>query len=153
AVGRYHGSGDAKIKLSGKVGDKDQTFEFPATLAKSTGDETYAFVEKLWATRRVGEIINELDLKGKNQELIDELVRLSTKHGILTPYTAFLADERTVLHAVRENGKIAAENTFDKKDSLARNESGPACVKLRAGHAAFQQQATYNGGRQGWMGA
>ena len=43
--------------------------------------------------RRIGEIIDEIDLKGKNDELVKELVGLSTKHGILTPYTSFLADE------------------------------------------------------------
>jgi Ca-activated chloride channel family protein len=43
--------------------------------------------------RRIGEIIDELDLHGQNQELIHELVELSTKHGVLTPYTSFLAEE------------------------------------------------------------
>jgi Ca-activated chloride channel homolog len=43
--------------------------------------------------RRIGEIIDEIDLKGKNDELVKELVELSTKHGILTPYTSFLADD------------------------------------------------------------
>ncbi|MDP6446815.1 MAG: hypothetical protein QF805_23690, partial [Pirellulaceae bacterium] len=49
---------------------------------------------KLWAVRRIGEIIDELDLKGKNDELVQELLALSTKHGVLTPYTAFLADDQ-----------------------------------------------------------
>jgi len=66
---------------------------FPAKLVEKSNDESYAFVEKLWAMRRIGEIIDELDLKGKNDELIQELVTLSTKHGILTPYTSFLADD------------------------------------------------------------
>ena len=43
--------------------------------------------------RRVGEILDEMDLKGKNDELVKELVMLSTRHGIITPYTSFLADE------------------------------------------------------------
>ena len=38
-----------------------------------SADESQAFVEKLWAMRRVGQIIDEVDLHGKNQELIDEL--------------------------------------------------------------------------------
>ncbi len=46
-------------------------------------------MEKLWATRRIGEIIDELDLKGQNEELLKELVALSTRHGILTPYSPF----------------------------------------------------------------
>ena len=38
-------------------------------------------------------------MHGQNRELVDELVSLSTKYGILTPYTSFLADERVTLHA------------------------------------------------------
>jgi len=92
-VGRYKLPGNAKVVVQGKVGDKQNKFDFPAELTEKSKDESYSFVEKLWAMRRIGEIIDELDLKGKNDELIQELVALSTKHGILTPYTSFLADE------------------------------------------------------------
>lgn len=92
-VGRYKRPGNAKVVVKGKVGDKENKFDFPAELVEKSKDESYAFVEKLWAMRRIGEIIDELDLQGKNEELIQELVALSTKHGILTPYTSFLADE------------------------------------------------------------
>src|SRR5213075_3500405 len=81
--------------------------------------------------RRVGEIINELDLKGKNQELMDELVRLSTKHGILTPYTAFLADERTDLGAHAANIVRLHDEAFEKETSLAKSTTGAAGVNLR----------------------
>jgi Ca-activated chloride channel family protein len=94
-VGRYKKPGDAKVVIKGNVGDRDQKFDFPAKFVKHSNDQTYAFVEKLWAVRRIGEIIDELDLKGQNQELVEELVQLSTKHGILTPYTSFLADENS----------------------------------------------------------
>jgi Ca-activated chloride channel family protein len=92
-VGRYKKAGAARVHVTGKIGNEEKKFDFPATFVEQSGDESYAFVEKLWAMRRIGEIIDELDLKGKNDELITELVNLSTKHGILTPYTAFLADE------------------------------------------------------------
>lgn len=92
-VGRYKKAGAARIHITGKVGSEERKFDFPGTLVEASGDESLAFVEKLWAMRRIGEIIDELDLKGKNDELVTELVTLSTKHGILTPYTAFLADE------------------------------------------------------------
>ena len=92
-VGRYSKPGLAKVKITGKVGNTDQKFDFPVKLVEKSDDQSYAFVEKLWAMRRIGEIIDEMDLQGKNDELIKELVSLSTKHGILTPYTSFLADE------------------------------------------------------------
>jgi Ca-activated chloride channel homolog len=97
-VGRYRTPGDAKVKLTGTVGGEEQEFDFPADLVDDSDDDTNAFVAKLWATRRVGEIIDELDLKGRNEELVKELVDLATKHGILTPYTSFLADESAPAH-------------------------------------------------------
>ena len=92
-VGRYKQAGTAKVTITGTVGGEQRTFDFPATLVASSGDETYAFVEKLWAMRRIGELIDEIDLQGKNQELVKELVTLSQRHGILTPYTSFFADD------------------------------------------------------------
>jgi Ca-activated chloride channel family protein len=93
-VGRYKKHGAATVTIKGHVGQDERSFDFPAQLVQSSGDQSYAFVEKLWAFRRIGEIIDELDLKGKNDELVNELVALSTKHGIITPYTSFLADDQ-----------------------------------------------------------
>ena len=106
-VGRYKRAGAAKVAVSGSVGGKQQSFDFPAELAAVSHDETFAFVEKLWAIRRVGEIIDELDLKGQNVELVKELVELSTRHGIMTPYTSFLADENVQLREVAQNATTA----------------------------------------------
>jgi Ca-activated chloride channel homolog len=102
-VGRYRRSGDAKVTLTGKIGDEEKSFDFPAKLVDKGDDDTNAFVAKLWATRRVGDIIDELDLKGRNEELVNELVALATEHGILTPYTSFLADETSDVREVAEN--------------------------------------------------
>lgn len=94
-VGRYRATGKATARLSGRVGEEETSFEFPVKFAKKQSDSRLAFIEKLWATRRIGDLINQMDLNGKNEELVEELVVLSTKHGILTPYTSFLADEET----------------------------------------------------------
>jgi Ca-activated chloride channel homolog len=114
-VGRYRTPGDIIIRVRGKVGGEEQTLEFPARLVESSSDESHAFAEKLWAVRRIGEIIDELDLEGRNEELIEELVNLSTKHGVLTPYTSFLADEnrRGDLARQTESRREAAERLTD----------------------------------------
>ncbi len=122
-VGRYKKSGDARVTVTGKVGSQEHKFDFPAPLVEASGDQSYAFVEKLWAMRRIGEIIDELDLKGKNDELVSELVALSTKHGILTPYTSFLADETAKpgdLADMRRNVDRARQNLaeLEQRDGL-----------------------------------
>jgi Ca-activated chloride channel family protein len=109
-VGRYNVPGDAKATLAGKLAGEQRKFHFPAELAADSDDDANAFVAKLWATRRVGEIINEIDLKGRNDELVNELVELATKHGILTPYTSFLADENNQVRELSELRESAAES-------------------------------------------
>ena len=95
-VGRYKKPGDAKVVIKGKVGDKRAEVRLPGQAGRTrAATKRIAFIEKLWAMRRIGEIIDELDLKGKNDELVKELVTLSQRHGILTPYTSFLADENS----------------------------------------------------------
>lgn len=119
-VGRYRKPGAAKVVIKGRVGMNEQKLDFPATLVEKSGDESYAFVEKLWAMRRIGEIIDQLDLAGRNEELVRELVDLSTRHGILTPYTSFLADE--TLRPLADAGAVrrAAESLseLDRADGL-----------------------------------
>ena len=84
-VGRYTDSGPTTVTVAGKVGDERRTFTFEADLAKPGTGSRYDFVPSIWATRRIGALIDRIDLEGKNPELVDELVRLSTEFGILTP--------------------------------------------------------------------
>jgi Ca-activated chloride channel family protein len=92
-VGRYKEAGTATIKLTGKIGNTESSFEFDAQFADKGKDDSKSFVAKLWASRRIGQIIDEIDLNGQNEELVKELIALSIEHGILTRYTSFLADE------------------------------------------------------------
>ncbi|MCE9557289.1 MAG: VWA domain-containing protein [Planctomycetes bacterium] len=135
-VGRYRFPGAAKVTVRGKVGGEEKTFNFPAKLAEVSADERNAFVEKLWASRRIGEIIDELDLKGRNEELVKELVDLSTRHGILTPYTSFLAEEQTQVNDVAANIGVAREQL----KALDAVEGGGA-INQRAEKARFSGQA------------
>ena len=123
-VGRYRQSGRATVKLTGKVGGESRSFDFAADLASPGTSTGYNFVEKLWAVRRVGFIIDQIDLHGQNKELTDELVALSTRYGLLTPYTSFLADERVNLHASTDNSLRATRNLQELL--VVRGEAGTA---------------------------
>jgi Ca-activated chloride channel family protein len=142
-VGRYGASGNAKVTLRGAVAGQSQAFDFPAELVAKSDDDTNAFVAKLWATRRVGEIIDELDLKGRNEELVNELVALATEHGILTPYTSFLADETSDVRAVTENLTRSL-----RESEMLSESSGEWGFKQRLAKGRFQSaaQAPASGG-------
>ena len=108
-AGRYRQSGRTTIRVTGKVAGESRSLEFPAELAGTFGGSGHDFVERLWAVRRLGDLIDQIDMHGQNRELIDELVSLSTKYGILTPYTSFLADERVQLHVAANNRMAEGE--------------------------------------------
>ena len=115
-VGRYMVQAKGKVRLIGSIGGKEQSLEFPAELVEKSDDDTNSFVAKLWATRRVGEIIDELDLKGRNEELVNELVALATEHGILTPYTSFFADDTNAPRDVA----LSRHRTLQQTESLSQ---------------------------------
>jgi Ca-activated chloride channel family protein len=135
-VGRYKKPGSAKITITGKVSGKEQKFDFPASFVERSSDQSHAFVEKLWAMRRIGEIIDEIDLKGKNDELVKELVGLSTKHGILTPYTSFLADETSTVRSLADT-RLHLERAKKSVERLTEAE-GISGVSQRAEKFEFQ---------------
>ena len=89
--GRYEGAGAVAITLTGNVNgsEKRMTFEDRFPEASTEND----FIPRIWATRKIGYLMGEIRLKGENKELIDEIVKLSKEHGIMTPYTSFLVLE------------------------------------------------------------
>ena len=132
-VGRYNKAGEANIKMKGNVNKAEKQFDFKVKFAKRGEGHEHRFVEKLWASRRIGEIIDQLDLNGQNEELVKELVTLSVKHGIMTPYTAFLADEN-------QDESIALNGTSNL--DLTRNNS--LALEEASGDYAFQQRSAKN---------
>ena len=126
-VGRYRRAGELKVKLTGDFLGEKQEYTFTDELPEKTGSGKNVFVERLWATRRIGQIIDEIDLHGEEKELVDELILLSKRHGILTPYTAYLAEERTDLND-RDFGRGIARNRL----SELRKEAGASAFRQRA---------------------
>lgn len=101
-VGRYPRGGDAEFTLKGRVGEKEESYTYETRLADGP-TEGGDFIALLWAQRRIGELIDEIDLAGgePNKELVNELVELSKRYGILTPYTSFLALENQAITSPR----------------------------------------------------
>jgi Ca-activated chloride channel family protein len=103
-LGQYLDSSAEKLVVEGNYFGKDRRFEFNFDSSKATTRN--AFVPRLWASRKIASLIEEIRQSGADsglptvdganpakKELVDEIVRLSTKWGILTEYTAFLALE------------------------------------------------------------
>jgi Ca-activated chloride channel homolog len=86
--GRYKGSGNVKITLSGML--NNQKKEFTITEKFENRNDEYSFIPPIWASRRIGHLLDLIRLNGDNKEIIEEITLLARKHGIITPYTSYL---------------------------------------------------------------
>jgi len=91
-LGRYDGDGATAITLKGYADGKENRFVYEDKFPKKEKENDY--IPRIWATRKIGYLMSEIRLKGENRELIDEIVKLSKEHGIMTPYTSFLILEK-----------------------------------------------------------
>ncbi len=89
--GRYTGGGDTAITLEGTVNGQPRSFTYDARFARQAAE--HSFIPKLWATRRVGFLLDQIRLHGESKELRDEVTSLARQYGIVTPYTAYLIVE------------------------------------------------------------
>jgi Ca-activated chloride channel family protein len=89
-TGRYMGSGRGNIALAGRIGGEQVTYNYPVQFTDSRQND---FIPRHWATRRVGYLLNQIRLYGENQEVVDEVVQLARRYGIITPYTSMLVTE------------------------------------------------------------
>ncbi len=101
-LGRYNKSDSAAITLAGKMGRKNIELVYEVDFPDTSDEAT--FIPRLWATRKVGYLLEEIRLHGEDQELKSEVVRLAKKYGIVTPYTSYLVveDEEVI---VRRDGR------------------------------------------------
>ncbi|MBC7232903.1 MAG: VWA domain-containing protein [Chloroflexi bacterium] len=91
-VGRYREGGSAQVTLHGTVNGEERSFSYPNLNFSRQGGQD--FVPRLWATRKIGYLLKEIRLHGENKELVDSIISLSVRYGIMTPYTSFLVDEQ-----------------------------------------------------------
>ncbi len=94
-IGRYRNSIDmdfVRLQLAGKSSGTNKNFLYNH-LRFPLREEANDFLPRLWATRRVGWLMEQVRTNGEQPELRDEIVDLGTRYGIVTPYTSYLALE------------------------------------------------------------
>jgi Ca-activated chloride channel family protein len=126
-LGRYENSGTVDIKLDGDIRSKKYTTtnkaDFPA---KNTEND---FIPRLWAQRKVGYLLDEMRTQGDNNEIKDEIIHLSKKYGIITPYTSFLVLPEEELNRLPAGDRRAmARQSLDSGSVGLKKEKGADAV-------------------------
>jgi Ca-activated chloride channel family protein len=94
-AGRYRDGGRGTLVLRGLVGAERQEFQYDFAFLRQERERD--FVARLWATRRVGDLLDEIRLNGENSELKNEVIALAKEFGLVTPYTSYLVKEEEMI--------------------------------------------------------
>jgi Ca-activated chloride channel homolog len=123
--GRYSGSGQTAIKLSGLIGSEERELVYETSFPAKT-ENGREFVENLWARRKVGFILDQIRVNGESKELVEEVTGMAKRYGIATPYTSYLVVPDTMMPIVRgaNDGMPPASKTAMAPAGLAGGGAG-----------------------------
>lgn len=150
-VGRYREGAVVGVELTGDVNGAMRLFVYPDRRFVEDGGEP--FVARLWATRKIGMLLDQVRRDGSTDEVIDAIVDLSLRYGIVTPYTSYLVEEPAVV-TLRDGAAFApaapaamddmAQMRVAEAAAAAASEasSGEAAVKASVLREQLQQATT-----------
>lgn len=128
-AGRCQQTGDwATIRVWGRAGDKQYEYVYRFDL-QHAGD--HPFVPRLWATRRIGALLDRVRVQGESQPLVDEIRELGLRYGLVTPYTTFVIEAQA-------EGAASAENLALYDSAELNRESGQTTIMARVQNQAYQ---------------
>ncbi len=135
--GRYKAAsaGHTTVTLSGSTAAGSETFELSCDFPETRASTDY--IATLWASRKIGYLLDQIRLHGESKELVDEIVKLSMEYGILTEYTAFLADEDRAIAAEEVAGRAGKI-----MDNVYASAKGAGATSRAQNAQAMQYQTT-----------
>jgi len=117
------------VRVRGQAGAQRQEYVYHFDLNQS-GD--HDFVPRLWGTRQVGQLLDQVRVEGESAALIEEIRALGLGYGLVTPYTAFVIEAQLEGAASAENMSLYS-NLLD----LGRG-SGRTTIQARVQNQMYQ---------------
>jgi Ca-activated chloride channel family protein len=131
-VGLFQDSTESiMVRVRGWTGDERREYIYRFQMGEL---QNQAFVPRLWATRRVGALLDQLRTEGWRQSLEDEIRELGLGYGIVTPYTAFAIESQLA-------GAASAANMALYERVELNQASGRVTIDARIQNQAYQQAA------------
>jgi Ca-activated chloride channel family protein len=145
-VGRYREGGATTVTLRGTVNGQEKVYRF--------GDVSFQteiragegkFIPRLWAMRKVGYLLNQIRLHGESKELVEEIVDLSVRYGIMTPYTSFLVNEDSEVFTPEGRDRAAEREYSVMATATPASPVGKQAVDEAEGKTALERSDTATG--------
>jgi Ca-activated chloride channel family protein len=136
-TGRYRAEATVPVtvRVRGRAGGQEREYQYTFTPTQQASRD---FVPRLWATRRVGALLDQVRVLGETPALVEEIRGLGLDYGLVTPYTTFIIEAQT-------KGVASAANMELYADKSSLNQvSGRTTIQARVQNQAYQQSSRAN---------
>jgi Ca-activated chloride channel family protein len=135
-LGRYKAGAKGRLVVTGRAANQDQRFEFPVDLPARSSE--LSFLPRLWANARVSAELDGIRLSGRaDPEVVNDIVRLAKRYGIVTPYTSYLITEEGRDEGRARNLAVSAVRGMAQDAALSGGGGASgAAVSFRAQRAS-----------------
>ena len=146
-AGRYRAGGTETITLRGTVNGQEQEFLFQdqqfvgGAAGRPATTEGQPFIPRLWATRAIGHMMQQIRLHGEDEELVQSIVNLSTRYGIITPYTSFLIEEDDIFEQIGDQQGVVTEALVVEDSMMEEAEAALEAPAEVSGEMAVDRAA------------
>ena len=145
--GRYSGHGEHDVALSGQFAGRSMSYDFEQDFSSNgaTDERPNDFIPQLWATRKVGFLIDQIRLNGETQELRNEVMNLGVQYGLVTPYTSYLAVDDSEFRQPRmwDDDVTARRSGWGmEEDSDDRGASAEPAMPMASTDGNFELEAS-----------
>jgi Ca-activated chloride channel family protein len=129
-TGRYRATRQIiTVTVRGQASGQAREYVYTFDLSQAGGHD---FVPRLWATRRVGALLDRVRVEGESEALVAEIRELGLSYGLVTPYTTFVI-------AGQATGAASAANMDLYNRSGLNDASGQITIQARVQNQAYQQ--------------
>jgi Ca-activated chloride channel family protein len=150
--GRYRSPGAGNVGLRANVNGTE--LKMSAKLDFPANDPANPEIERMWAWKRVDQLLKLADRTESRDQVIPDIVKLGEAYSIVTEYTSFLVlendgeyqrwkiDRRNALRIDRD--RQAQQNVRTRLDAIrnkALNDIGPEAAKPTTAQTVIQLQA------------
>lgn len=151
-LGRYHGHGEATVRLRGRLGGQEKVYQTRVTFPDTAKADPE--LERLWAYGRIEELAQETERFGETADRRQAVVDLSRQYGLVTDHTVMVV-MREASFAARGIDRTNARRLATEEAAQSQRQAAPVRqTRADAGNPMFAAnrptlQGTGAGGQGG----
>jgi hypothetical protein len=143
-TGRFQRGGTFPVKLKGTV--RNAAYQVQNNVTFSDTNRSLLAVARFWGAQKIQYLLNLIKQVGEMRELVDQVVNLSIRYGVLTPYTAFLVVEPSQGGLISVDDDKGAVRQFELFQNYPNPFNPSTAIRYVIGgeHEVFVKLVIYN---------